>query len=765
MSLAKATESKADRILNEEDAVQKATTTRGGQTNNEGDAELRALEQKRMELLQQWSEMAREEGEISDNESPESPDNSAIEAYLPEQPVVRDLWRFRRPPTRPRTPIVPLSRAESVERALDVDAFNTSGDLDLRLCAPSLASSSQIDAAVQQETMSRPSSTGYPSSAAEFIALRTSYCQPISYLPAPPTPPPLLQNASSFHTDGLSAQQRTANVDGLDRSFDNYETVCMDIESDSESTSRGAAQQAADDEAEALRQLLLSQVSKKKPTDTATPVPPATHCSEVEAHEPGELPGSPGTAVSTAKEQTRRPTSNEVKEKDRSRKKSTTEKPPSIDLKQKRNAARDQLKKLDELRDSVSFYQEKRQAAVQRKQRLMEQLNYCDEIINDHDKELSRLMDSVAKLSKDIAKSHVRDLLEVEEERDRFSNKRKSSEKPPRKSSKKPRTESPTVRERDAVPPSTSSFTDKRNERERSELLSPDKRSRRSYSRDSVNVAMETASSRREKTCHVSSKLLEGRSSKEVDNRAPRPSWIAEQLDLNHIVNEPAEAEAAEAEMLRRLMARQQQQQQQPLANDVQQSAKARTVHEAGRNFGADESSRAASRMEDVDENAHADKNRQQQQPQRQIVSNELKQSAKPNVDEARLNFDFDASSGDDAGMDVGDETTQTDPTESSQIRALEPAEPLPVLSDVQIAENDAAVTNCNELALQNGHPDEETVHRPSAAEFFEEPNSAYPFEAVMEDRNPSPSNSEAFTECAELPLTSLPTMNSPLFA
>ena len=116
---------------------------------------------------------------------------------------------------------------------------------------------------------------------------------------------------------------------------------------------------------------------------------------------------------------------------------------------------------------------------------VQEQIGHCDEVINDHDKELSRLMDSIAKLSKDIAKSHVNDLLEVEEERDRSSNKRKSSEKSPRKPSKKPRTASTTTREGESETRSTSSLTGKRNEREQSERLSPDKRSHRSYSRDS----------------------------------------------------------------------------------------------------------------------------------------------------------------------------------------------------------------------------------------------------------------------------------------
>lgn len=112
---------------------------------------------------------------------------------------------------------------------------------------------------------------------------------------------------------------------------------------------------------------------------------------------------------------------------------------------------------------------------------LQDQLRKIDDLLAEQDQQLSELMDSILKVSKDSAKSHIGDLLEVQEERDRLA---KTSEKAPKKSSKRSRTESQSER-RDEATVRAATTTVRDSDRERNDkTTAPEKRSRRSYSRD-----------------------------------------------------------------------------------------------------------------------------------------------------------------------------------------------------------------------------------------------------------------------------------------
>lgn len=114
---------------------------------------------------------------------------------------------------------------------------------------------------------------------------------------------------------------------------------------------------------------------------------------------------------------------------------------------------------------------------------LQDQLRKIDDLLAEQDQQLSELMDSILKVSKDSAKSHIGDLLEVQEERDRLA-KNKTSEKAPKKSSKRSRSESQSER-RDEATLRAATTTVRDSDRERNhKTTAPEKRSRRSYSRD-----------------------------------------------------------------------------------------------------------------------------------------------------------------------------------------------------------------------------------------------------------------------------------------
>lgn len=109
-------------------------------------------------------------------------------------------------------------------------------------------------------------------------------------------------------------------------------------------------------------------VTGEKPASTAPGPSKRTESTESEPRQPATAP------VTSVREERRSSKSKEAHDKGHSRRKSRSEQPP-IDLKEKRNAARDQQKKLEELRDQVKYHQEKRQTTLQRRQRLMVSLH------------------------------------------------------------------------------------------------------------------------------------------------------------------------------------------------------------------------------------------------------------------------------------------------------------------------------------------------------------------------------------------------------
>lgn len=199
---------------------------------------------------------------------------------------------------------------------------------------------------------------------------------------------------------------------------------------------------------------------------------------------------------------------------------------------------------------------------------------------------------------------------------------------------------------------------------------------------------MDSASQQTSTTCYISVKKVNRDTPKQIERAGPRRSWIAEQLDLQQIVNEPSETEAAEAEMLRRLMARQQHQQtqQQPPAassgDDRQEQAELRTAD-----------SRA---VEEVHEGREAEEAHEEQE------------------------------------REVAEEPAVREESAASAAPTPLPSESLPLAEGpVDALVNDEAVEVTEHekpLTMPSGQPitgsDEEmpeTIHRPSAVDFFDE--------------------------------------------
>jgi hypothetical protein len=489
---------------------------RNGQ-ESANDPSLLRLEIDKEKIMKELSSLTqKEEGELSDEESPQSPDIA--------NEVDFEAYRNTSLQFRSATPEVPFSRRNSLESVANLAKFTRHGDLDLRLCVPRAQTSSRMQPPhPKQSTVTLKQSTSNENT----LPLRNATTkQP---------------RASDFF------EESSSSLNGV--TGDNYDSVDMEIEVESEtskSPTDTSALPAEDDEADALRKMLLSQVTKKQSTVKKTTSISRKSLSKGRKETPDRTDGNGIAAVlgpvssRTAEVQTEEHSTIESTLSDSLRNK---EEFIGKALREERTRA----KEVSALRKDLKLHQEKKEAIQRRRKRLIESLHCCDLRLSREEEVIVKLQHSLLKLNKDGISAHEANLTEMQEHIGHMKE-AISQSKQPRRAKK---------RKSSSAERSTTS----------SRIKPPSKKSSRSAttnidneSRSSQNAALERRQSTYENRSITSSPVAASGSKESVEgSQGRRTSWVAEQLDLNEIIQtENRMTEEAEAEMFQRLMSRSQ---------------------------------------------------------------------------------------------------------------------------------------------------------------------------------------------------------------